>query len=73
MFVTALIGMGAFGAATQGYGLVRATWFERIVLLAVTFLLLHPRISTDVVGLVLLAGVYGWQYLRLRNAPAPAA
>ena len=72
VFVTALIGMMAFAAATQGYGLVRANALERIVLLAVTFLLLSPQLVTDVLGLGLMAAVYGWHYLRLRSAAQSA-
>lgn len=53
--VTALIGMLAFVAATQGFLIKRLQWHERLLMLAGSLLLLKPGLVTDGPGLVLVA------------------
>ena len=67
IFLSALLGMLAFAAGTQGYILITANWIERIVLLGVAFLLIKPDIITDLVGLILVALVVVWQVLRRKS------
>lgn len=72
VFLSALLGMLAFASATQGYGLVRSHWLERLILLGVAFMLIKPGVTTDLVGLLVVVLVYGWQYLRGRRSLDPA-
>jgi TRAP transporter 4TM/12TM fusion protein len=62
--LTALIGMLAFVAATQGWLLRRMTWPERAVLLAGALLLIKPGWMTDLIGLGLALACVAWQYWR---------
>lgn len=70
--LTALIGMFAFAAATQGYMRTFTTWPERIVLLLAAFGLIRPGTSTDLLGIALFAAVYAFQTLRMRQRPLRA-
>jgi TRAP transporter 4TM/12TM fusion protein len=72
VFLSALLGMLAFGAATQRYGLARTTWYEQIILLGVAFALIQPNWVTDVVGLTLVVLVYFLHHRRNRRAAAAA-
>jgi TRAP transporter 4TM/12TM fusion protein len=72
VFVSALLGMLAFAAGTQGFALARLNPFQRIVLLGVAFMLIQPRLTTDLIGLALVLLIYGWQYLGLRRARSGA-
>ena len=64
IFCTALLGMLAFAAATQGFMLVYTNWIERIVLLGVAFMLIKPELLTDIAGIVLVSLVALWQVFR---------
>ncbi len=66
VFMSALLGMFAFGAATQRYALVRTRWYEQLILLAVAFMLIQPRLATDLIGLSLVILVLLTQRIRLR-------
>lgn len=68
VIVTALVGMLAFVAATQGYLKIRMYWSERAVMLVGALLLLKPGSWTDLVGIGLLAIVVLWHR---RRAGAP--
>lgn len=75
IFLSALLGMLAFAAATQGWLLVRATWYERLTLLVVAFMLIQPSVVTDLVGLglvvlVVLSQVARRNRLDVGRAPA---
>lgn len=72
IFATALLGMLAFAAATQGFVLVEANWLERILLFAVAFLLIKPELMTDIAGIILIALIALWQVFR-RNKQAGTA
>ncbi len=70
IFASALVGMLAFAAGVQGF--VR-TWTilpERLVLLAVAFMLIQPNWFTDILGVTLYALVYLSQWYRLRRRAA---
>lgn len=62
--LTALVGILAFVAATQGYLLKRMAWWERIPMLVAAFTLIKPGIVTDLVGFGLILLVYASQRLR---------
>jgi TRAP transporter 4TM/12TM fusion protein len=68
--LTALVGMFAFAAATQGWVLTRTTLLERALLLATALTLIKAGLATDVIGGSLYASVYLLQWLRLRRARA---
>ncbi|MDZ7707518.1 MAG: DUF3394 domain-containing protein [Trueperaceae bacterium] len=70
IFLSALLGMLAFAAATQGYVLVPARWYERIVLLGVAFMLIQPTVLTDVAGVIIVAAIYALHTVRLRRTQA---
>jgi TRAP transporter 4TM/12TM fusion protein len=60
--VTAVLGVTCLAAAVQRCMLVRAKWYEVIVLYAVAFLLIKPGLLTDIIGLVLFAAVIARQW-----------
>ena len=62
--VTGGIGVVALAAGLEGYLLRSATWLERGLMLAAAFLLIDPRLVTDVLGLALLATALLAQRLR---------
>lgn len=73
--VTSVVGMYAFSAAIQGYFLVPARWWERILLAAIGVAMVQPNLVTDLIGLGLLSLVYFVQRARrarLKSSPAAA-
>ena len=66
IFISALIGMFAFSAGTQGFLMTRTILPERVVLLAIAFMLIQPTWTTDIIGASLYALVYLSQWLRQR-------
>ena len=53
--VTGSIGVIALAAAMEAYFLRPASWFERVLFLAAAFLLIDPGLTTDIIGLGVLA------------------
>lgn len=66
MTVAALLALIAFNAAFEGYLLAPMRWYERLLLLPAAGGLLHPAWEPTAVGMLLLAGVAGYQLLRRR-------
>jgi TRAP transporter 4TM/12TM fusion protein len=66
---TACLGIAALAAGTQGWFLRRCGPLERIVLIVAGLALIYPAPASDIVGLVGVAAVFGWQRLR---RPLPA-
>ncbi|MES1941357.1 TRAP transporter, 4TM/12TM fusion protein [Salinisphaera sp. T5B8] len=73
VIVTALVGMLAFVAATQGYFKIRMTWYERLVMLAGALLMLKPGSWTDFVGIGLLIAVGLFHHMRAARQARPYA
>ncbi len=71
--VTSLIGMYAFSAAIQGYLIVPAKWWERIILAAVGVALVQPNPVTDLAGAGGLLLVYFVQRARRARHHARAS
>jgi len=69
IFITASIGMYALAGAMQGYLIIPARWYERIILFISAILLVKPGLYTDIVGMVGLVFVYSLQRARDRTAP----
>ncbi|MEW6048141.1 MAG: TRAP transporter fused permease subunit, partial [Bacillota bacterium] len=67
---TALVGMFAFAAGTQGYLLTRARVYERMMLLTAAFTLLKPGLVTDLAGGTLYLSAFLSQWLRMRREAA---
>ncbi|HET8578109.1 MAG TPA: TRAP transporter fused permease subunit [Methylomirabilota bacterium] len=68
--VTGSVGVVALAAGLEGYFIRTATWLERGLLIAAAFLLIDPRLVTDLIGLVLLGAALGMQKLRPAVVPA---
>jgi TRAP-type uncharacterized transport system fused permease subunit len=71
--VSASIGCVALAAGLYGALLRACAMWERIVLVAVAFLLIKPGWVTDLIGFGLLAAVVAWQVLERRRAAAAAS
>jgi TRAP transporter 4TM/12TM fusion protein len=69
--VTGTVGVIALAAGLEGYFLRTATWLERGLFLGAAFLLIDPGLTTDMVGLAVLAAGLGMQKLRSAALPAP--
>ena len=71
--VTAMIGM--IGVATGFTGYFRDTchWWERILLIGAGLLLIDPDTTTDIIGVVIVGGIFLLQTLRKKNKEAAAA
>lgn len=65
--VTCILGSVTMGASLAGFILTRTKWYERIALFGATFFFIDPRAMTDLVALVLLAGVLLLQRSRIRK------
>ncbi len=72
LWVTASAALGALALAgvVTGYWRRRIGWIERILLAAAAVLLISPELRSDAVGLIVLLGVWGAQYIRARPAAA---
>jgi TRAP transporter 4TM/12TM fusion protein len=68
--ITASIGCVALSAGLYGYLLRACAMWERVVLVAVAFLLIKPGWITDLIGCGLLAAIIAWQALARRRAAA---
>jgi TRAP transporter 4TM/12TM fusion protein len=68
IFVTATVGMYGLAAAMQGFLIVEARWWERLVLFASAILLVKPGLYTDIAGFVGMALVYLMQRRRAGGA-----
>lgn len=74
LWVTVSAGLGTLGLAgvVTGYWRRSLKWFERILLGVAAVLLISPELRSDAIGLVILIGVWGLQYL-LAGPPTLAA
>ena len=64
--------LGIFGvaAALNGFLFRRIAAPGRILLAAGGLLMMDPKPITDVIGVVLLAGVFAWQFFGAKKASA---
>ncbi|WP_044350993.1 TRAP transporter permease [Dethiosulfatarculus sandiegensis] len=51
IFITGVLAMFAFACATQGYFIARNKWYEGVVFLLITFMILRPEGSASLVGI----------------------
>jgi TRAP transporter 4TM/12TM fusion protein len=68
--ITAIIGIYSLAAAVQKCWIIRATWYEMILLFMVAFLMIQPGLVTDISGLALLVIVYFMQSFRKKKLQA---
>jgi len=73
VFLSAVLGMFAFGAGTQRWLMIKTRWYEQIVLLSVAFMLINPTITTDFIGLGVVLLVFASQWVRMRRMPVTPA
>lgn len=66
----AVIGMIGVGAAVEGWLVTGTKAIERPFLLIGGLLLIHPHVSTDILGIALIGGVYLLQVARVRRKGA---
>jgi TRAP-type uncharacterized transport system fused permease subunit len=65
--VTASVGTVALVGGLEGWFLRKSNWLERIVLLVVAPLMLHPGAMTDAIGFALLAVIIAIQWFSNRR------
>jgi TRAP-type uncharacterized transport system fused permease subunit len=71
---TLFLGVMAMGATVVGYlGGGRLNYFERFLLAAATILLIIPGTTSDIIGMVILAGIFVKQNLKYRKIKKKAA
>jgi TRAP transporter 4TM/12TM fusion protein len=70
VFLSAVLGMLAFGAGTQRYMLTKTRWYEQIVLLGIAVMLIQPTFLTDAIGIALVVLIFLAQRHRMRLAAA---
>jgi TRAP transporter 4TM/12TM fusion protein len=67
--VTAVIGVTILAAGVSGYLLKRASWLQRVLLIAAGLMLMMPGIKTNIYGIVAVGVILLWQGVipRLKN------
>jgi TRAP transporter 4TM/12TM fusion protein len=68
--ITTVLAVIALAAATEGFLLVKLNWLMRIVLIAAGIALIFPGAVYFGTGLMLMALVFVYQYIKKRNAVA---
>ncbi len=69
--ITLFMGVIALGATVIGYFVARSLVMERILTGLSAILLIYPEPSSDIVGALLLIGVYIIQKMRIKREAAP--
>ncbi|MFD2637847.1 TRAP transporter permease [Piscibacillus salipiscarius] len=64
---TAMIGMVAFASFIQNWFITNYHWIERIVAVAIAVMFIQNNVATDVVALVLFAGLIGFQLFKSKR------
>ncbi len=71
--VTSIIGIFGVSASLEGYLLHDMPWYQRILSVAGGLLLIYPGITTDIIGLVLVAIVLALQLIIRKKTAVQAA
>ncbi len=70
MLITSLVGIIAIAAAVNGWLITTTLWYERLIGFAGGILLIYPGLTTDLMGLALVAVMAISQIVRARAARA---
>ena len=65
--VTALIGILGLSAGVQGYLANDLNIFERLLLLCVPFLIIYPTLTSNLIGVAIIAAIYTLQRINLKK------
>ena len=71
IIITSILGMFGVSVCMEGYLMGKVSWSLRIVCAAGGLTLLIPGLVTDIIGFVLVGGVYLYQYLRSKKTVTP--
>jgi TRAP-type uncharacterized transport system fused permease subunit len=66
-YSSALLGTIAFSVATMGFLVRKTTWWEWIIFAFGTFLCFFPNIISDLIGVAIIASVWGWQHFDVKR------
>lgn len=72
VLITALVGIVCLSAFLQNYFIVPCRWYERLGLLTVALTLVSADVTTDFIGLIVLALIIALQWPRRARPAAPA-
>ena len=74
IIITSLVGIFGVASALEGYIFVKMNPVQRVMAAAGGLLLIDPRVLTDIIGIVLVAVVIGWQvFTKKRGTVVKAA
>ena len=74
IIITSLVGIFGVASALEGFIFVKMNPVQRVMAAAGGLLLIDPRVLTDIIGIVLVAGVIGWQvFTKKRGTVVKAA
>ena len=73
VILTALCGMIAIGAGLVGYWYRKVHWLERIVAVIAGLMMMYPESLSDVIGIVIFAGLMALQIFYKNNKNQPAS
>ncbi|HOT58488.1 MAG TPA: TRAP transporter permease [Spirochaetales bacterium] len=73
MLFTAVTGIVMVASGITGYYFKEMQIWERIIAIAAGLLLVFPETITDIIGIVLFAGITIWQFLITKNHIKPAS
>lgn len=72
--ITSLVGMFAIAGGLEGFMKTNLPTWQRILAVGGGLLMIHPKLHTDVIGLVIIGVVVAWQYgikgLKLKSLEA---
>lgn len=73
IIITSLVGIFGVASALEGYIFVKMNPVQRVMAAAGGLLLIDPRVLTDIIGIVLVAVVIGWQVFTKKRGTAVKA
>jgi len=71
--VTSMVGMFAIAGGLEGFINRKLAIWERVLAVAAGLLMIHPRLLTDLIGVVVIAFILFDQYVVKRNKDKPVA
>jgi TRAP-type uncharacterized transport system fused permease subunit len=70
---TSVVGIIGISAGMEGYAARKAQWWERILLIGGGLCLVVPETVTDIIGLVIVGGVFAFQLVQNKIQAKKAA